>query len=165
MKIIKVSFAIFIIICIFSFCNKQKKDNENALLEEYLAELEENNIDYKELEKGVYLIKSGFSTPETLESETASAGDTIVSFYQGYLLSNPETVFDEKNISEPQEYVYLQDKVIPGWEIAMAYMKKDESAKIIIHSDYAYKGDQVGLIPPFSTLIYEVRILDIKKGN
>ncbi|MCD4791793.1 MAG: FKBP-type peptidyl-prolyl cis-trans isomerase [Bacteroidales bacterium] len=155
--------VLILLVVLFSFCNKEKKDIEKALLEEYLANVEYKNIDT--IEDGLYLINTGFSSPETLVSDLPASGDTVVSVYKGYLLSDPEIVFDEADFENPQYYAFKKDPVIPGWELSIAKMKKDALAILIIHSDYAYKGDQVGLIPPFSSLIYEVRIVDIIKSN
>lgn len=156
-------FVLILISALFLFCNNQKKDAENILLEEYFANNEYENIDT--IEDGLYLIETGFSSPETLSSDFPSPGDTVISIYRGYLLSDPEVVFDEADIENPQYYAFKEDQVIPGWELSIAQMKKDALALIVIHSDYAYQGNQVGLIPPYSTLIYEVRIKDIVKSN
>ena len=166
MKPIKYFILTFILISTLSFCNKQKKDAESALLEEFLASQDTViSVDGKD----IYIIPTGFSTPETTQNIGPGTGDTIVSIFKGYLLADyvgymqtdPSKIIDEADITNPQKYAYLEDNVIVGWQIAMGEMRKDQSALIVIHSDYAYKVDQVGLIPPFSTLIYEVRILDI----
>ena len=141
-------------------CHKNQKDAELTLLSEYL---EENNITEEPTADGLYVINTGFSTTESLKSDFPKKGDTVIIFYKAYLLSDPSIVFDEKTIDNPAHYVYLIDKVIPGWEEAVGLMKKDAPALIIIPSDLAYKGNQAGIIPPFSTLIFEARITDIKK--
>ena len=115
---------------IFSFCNKQKKDAENALLEEYFANNEFNIIDT--IEDGLYLIKSGFSTPETLSSDLPKQGDTVISIFRGYLLSDPDVIFDEASFENPQYYAFKEDPVIPGWELSIGHMKKDASTLLII---------------------------------
>ncbi len=154
----------FFIILIFlgglNSCNKNEKDAEKALISEYL---EEHGITEDPLPDGLYLIETGFSTSSSIESDFPQKGDTVIIMYKGYLLANPSVVFDEKTIDEPAHYVYLEDNVIRGWEEAVGMMKKDASVLIIIPSDLAYKGRQTGIIPPYSTLIFEARILDIRK--
>lgn len=172
MKFLKSILFSLLILSILSSCNKQKKDAEDALLEEFMQDFEDEDI-YDRLENKVYIIKSGFSSLDTSDIGLAQGGDTIVSIYKGYLLAeydsylqtDPNNIIDEAKIENPQKYAFLEDNVIEGWEWAMGRIKKGESASIIIHSDFAYRGDQVGLIPPFSTLIYEVRILDIITQN
>ena len=153
-------FIIFLILGVLISCNKNKKDAELALISEYL---EEHNITEEPQADGLYLIETGFSVSTSSESDFPQEGDTVIVIYKGYLLSNPSVVFDEKTIDEPAHYVYLSDNVIKGWEEAVGMMKKDASALIIIPSDLAYKGKQTGIIPPYSTLIFEARIIDIRK--
>jgi len=154
-------FFIFLIIFIeFISCNKNKKDAEKALISEYL---EAHEITENPLPDGLYVIETGFSVSTSFESNFAEEGDTVIIIYKGYLLSNPSVIFDNKTIDEPVRYVYLKDNVIRGWEEAVGLMKKNASALIIIPSDLAYKGKQTGIIPPYSTLIFEARILDIRK--
>ncbi|RLD48524.1 MAG: hypothetical protein DRI94_12415 [Bacteroidetes bacterium] len=153
-------FIIFLILGVLISCNKNKKDAELALISEYL---EEHNITEEPQADGLYLIETGFSVSTSSESDFPQKGDTVIVIYKGYLLSNASVIFDEKTIDEPAHYVYLSDNVIKGWEEAVGMMKKDVSALIIIPSDLAYKGKQTGIIPPYSTLIFEVRIIDIRK--
>jgi FKBP-type peptidyl-prolyl cis-trans isomerase len=162
MKIVDSICYTFLILLVFS-CNKQQKDAENVLLEQYFNDkgiTDEQKESYK-VEDGLYLIKSGFSSPESLSSPELSAGDTLILFYKGYLLSDENVVFEETDFITPEVYVYLVDQVISGWEKTIPLMKKDEVATFIIRSEHAYKGEQIGLIPPYSTLIFEVRIVEI----
>ncbi len=148
-----------IFILLFSFCNKNQKDEEKTLLSEYL---ESHNID-AEPTNGIYILETGFSTSGASEALSPAEGDTTVIMYKGYLLTDSTIVFDEKSYDDPFCYVYLKDKVIPGWERAIGLMKENIPAKIIIPSDLAYKGNQTGIIPPYSTLIFDAKIIEIRK--
>ena len=155
------------LICISSVsCNKEKIENEQILLEEFLEKY--GYTDEEPTESGLYCIETGFSTPLTLTAKYPVKGNTISTVYKGWLLEElladkeVYTTFDERDFENPGEYVYLTDQVIPGWEEAMGLLKTDMSAILIIPSDLAYKNKQVGVIPPYSTLVYEVRVLDIK---
>ena len=130
------------------------------MLSEYL---ETHNITEEPISGDLYVIQTGFSVSLSNQSVLPAKGDTVIIMYKGYLLSDSTVVFDEKSYENPAKYVYLTDKVIPGWEKAVGFMKKNAPALIIIPSDLAYKGNQTGIIPPYSTLIFEARILDIKK--
>jgi FKBP-type peptidyl-prolyl cis-trans isomerase len=141
-------------------CKKDQKDAEKTLLSEYL---ESHNITEEPQNSGLYVVETGFSTSLSKEAVNPAEGDTVFIMYKGYLLSDSTVVFDEKTYDNPVEYVYLKDEVIPGWEEAVGLMKKNTPALIIIPSDLAYKGRQTGIIPPYSTLIFEARILDIIK--
>ncbi len=148
----------FLILLVFS-CTKDKKNTEKALLAKYL---EEHNIKEDPQGSGLYVLETGFSTHQTGQL-SPEAGDTVVLIYKGYLLADPKVVFDERTLEKPLKYVYLKDAVIPGWEEAIGLMKKNTPALIIIPSKLAYKGKHTGMIPPYSTLIFEARIIDIIK--
>jgi hypothetical protein len=154
----------FFILGIFlASCNRQQKDNEQLLLDQYFIDRGMSDVEKESfmIEDGLYLIRTGFSTPETLDSEAIERGDSIKLFYKGYLLSDKDIIFEETSYNDPAIYVYMVDHVIQGWEKAIALLQEDQSAIIIMRSDHAYKGEQIGLIPPWSSLIFEVRILEI----
>ncbi|MCF6365391.1 MAG: FKBP-type peptidyl-prolyl cis-trans isomerase [Bacteroidales bacterium] len=164
MLFIKCKKTILLIILTVSFsiysCNKDKKEAELALMFSYI---DENNIIVDTLPSGLLFSETGFSTPETLESDYPKQGDTVVTVYKAFVLTtgNITTLFDETTTSEPGYYVYKEDPVIEGWEEAIGLMKKDISATVVIPSKLAYGKDQVGIIPPYSPLVFEVRVKNI----
>jgi len=151
-----VSISLFVL---FS-CNKDKQESELALIFSYI---EDNAISVDTLASGLLYSETGFSTPETLESGFPKLGDTIITVYKAFVLTKGGiiTLFDEKTVDEPGIYVFKEDPVIPGWEEAIGLMKKDISALVIIPSDLAYGDEQVGIIPPYSPLVFEIRVKDI----
>lgn len=160
MKTISIFLISFSLLVLFSDCNKKKIEDEQLLLNNYL--LENGISDSLAESSGLFCLKTGFSTPATLTANYPKKGDSVYTIYKGYLLSDPKVIFDETTINNPGKYLYLIDPVIPGWEEAIGLLKKDMSALLIIPSELAYKGKQIGVIPPYSTLIFEVRILDVK---
>ncbi|PJB13827.1 MAG: peptidylprolyl isomerase, partial [Flavobacteriales bacterium CG_4_9_14_3_um_filter_32_8] len=56
------------------------------------------------------------------------------------------------------------DQVIKGLEIAINGMKKGEKSKIIIPSQLAFgeEGSSTQIVPPFTTVIYELEIVNVK---
>src|SRR3989339_811159 len=60
------------------------------------------------------------------------------------------------------KYVILQP-VIPGWEEGIKLVGKGGKAKLIIPPVLGYGAVPVGSIPPNSTLIFDVEVLDIEK--
>jgi len=141
-------------------CNKDKQEVELALIYSYI---DANNIIADTLPSGLLYSTSGFSTLETIEASLPKKGDIVKTIHKAYVLIDKNTLklFEETTIDEPGIYVYKEDPVIPGWEEAIGLMKKGTSAFIIIPSKLAYKEDRVGIIPPYSPLVFEIRILDI----
>lgn len=149
-----------VIIALSAGCKKDAAETEIELLHSYLNE---NDIEAKPRPGGWYYLESGFSGIESINAPYPAKGDTVVVSYKGYLLADTSVVFDQKTINDPMYYVYKTSDVIPGWEKGIGLMKKGITAQFIIPSDLAYGKQQTGIIPPYSTLIFDVRVLDIKK--
>ncbi|HJP62819.1 MAG TPA: FKBP-type peptidyl-prolyl cis-trans isomerase [Mucilaginibacter sp.] len=106
--------------------------------------------------------------------EKPAVGDSVVLFYTGRFLngkvfeSNVKEVAQKNNNYNPGlQYKPIHvpvgvKKVIAGWDEGLQLMSKGEKATFVIPSKLAY-GEQgyYPTIPPFSTLIFEVEILDV----
>ena len=54
-------------------------------------------------------------------------------------------------------------EVIKGWDEGIALLKKGSSAKLLIPSELAYGSRGAGgVIPPDTSLIFEVELVDFK---
>ncbi len=105
----------------------------------------------------------------------AKAGQTISADYTGKLLNG--TVFDSSvesvaketgtyNAQRPYdqkfEFPLGAGRVIPGWDEGFQLMNKGSKATLIIPSNLAYGSRGVGPIPPNSSLVFDVELIDIK---
>lgn len=93
---------------------------------------------------------------------TPQRGQRVVVHYTGTLENG--TKFDSSfDKNQPYDFVLGRDPVIKGWEEGLATMKVGGKRKLIIppHLGYGVTGDPPR-IPPYSTLIFEVELLDIK---
>ena len=95
------------------------------------------------------------------EGDEVSDGDTLSVHYTGTLLDG--SVFDSSQGRDPFEFKIGQGDVIEGWDKGIVGMKKGGIRKLTIPPSLAY-GDQGygNTIPPNSTLIFEVELLEIK---
>ncbi|MEA3443429.1 MAG: FKBP-type peptidyl-prolyl cis-trans isomerase, partial [Bacteroidota bacterium] len=59
------------------------------------------------------------------------------------------------------KFILGSDQIIQGLNEGIAKMKEGGKARLIIPSILAYGEKQVGPIPPFSTLIFEVELLKV----
>lgn len=120
------------------------------------AFLEDKYPDAQPVASGLYYIevKEGKgSSPE--------AGKTVSVNYKGMFLDG--TVFDSSfDRNQPIEFVLGQGQVIKGWDEGIAMMREGGSAILVIPSDLAYGPQGRSSIPPFSTLVFEVELLEIK---
>ena len=128
-------------------CEKSKLDNEMELLDAYLLE---QNITTKPTASGIYYI-------ETLKGTgpDASGGDRVKVKYTGKFLDGE--VFDSGTFTFLLGYGY----VIPGWDEGINYMQVGGKATLIIPSTMAYGSDGSGPIPGYTTLIFDVELIDI----
>jgi len=129
---------------------------EGTEREKYLAD---NKITTKPTESGLIYIelKKG-------KGEHPKPTDIVKVHYTGTLLDGTkfDSSFDHPG-KEPAEFPLNQ--VIPAWTEGVGMMAKGGKAKLIVPSQIGYGMRQSGPIPPFSTLVFEVELLDIKPGQ
>lgn len=120
------------------------------------AYLEKNGVVAQPTSTGLYYVKTQDGT-----GEKPSKGSTVKAHYTGYLLDG--TVFDTSiERGEPIEFVLGVGQVIPGWDEGIALMSKGEKAVLYIPYYLAYGDRDLGVIPPFSNLVFEVELIDFK---
>jgi len=132
----------------------EKRDEKSKQAEnEFLAE--------NSKKPGVTVTSSGLQYEVISEGKgrKPTASDTVRVHYEGALTNG--TVFDSSySRGEPIEFPL--NGVIPGWTEGLQLMNVGSKYRLIIPSDLGYGSQGAGQqIPPFSTLIFEVELLDI----
>ena len=90
-----------------------------------------------------------------------STGDTVVIHYTGTLQNG--TKFDSSyDRNEPFETKIGVGQVIKGWDIGVVGMKVGGKRKLTIPPSLGYGSQEVGSIPPNSTLLFDVELIDVK---
>ncbi len=91
----------------------------------------------------------------------AASGKSVSVHYSGYLLDGK--MFDSSvERGEPITFGLGQHQVIAGWDEGIALLKTGEKARLIIPYNLAYGEGGQGPIPPKSTLIFDVELVDVK---
>ena len=127
---------------------KESRGNDMAMIKKKWpnAKTTASGLMYEVVKKG-----NGNSKP--------NPGDTVSAHYTGMLLDGRK--FDSSvDRGEPIRFPVGTGRVIKGWDEALLDMTKGEKRILIIPPNLAYGSRGVGPIPPNSTLVFEVELLD-----
>lgn len=147
----------------------EARDIVNKYFEEMERKMNAENIEKgkKFLEEnkkrpGVITLPSGLQYEVINEGKTgtyAKATDQVQCHYEGTLIDG--TLFDS-SIRRGQPATFGVSQVIPGWVEALQLMPEGAKWKLYIPSELAYGAQGAGeMIPPHSTLIFEVELLKV----
>ncbi|MBS7663957.1 FKBP-type peptidyl-prolyl cis-trans isomerase [Pseudomonas lalucatii] len=110
--------------------------------------------------EGVTVLPSGlqYEVLSSGEGATPTREDTIRAHYHGTLIDG--SVFDSSyERGQPAEFPV--GGVIAGWTEALQLMSAGSKWRLYVPSELAYGAQGVGSIPPHSTLIFDVELLDV----
>jgi FKBP-type peptidyl-prolyl cis-trans isomerase FkpA len=99
--------------------------------------------------------------------DEAAAGKQLRVHYTGWLydVTRPDgkgLQFDTSAGSAGFEFVLGVGGVIAGWDRGLAGMKVGGLRRLVIPPSLAYGGVRQGPIPPNSTLVFDVELLEVK---
>lgn len=129
--------------------NAKNIEREKAFLEE-----NKKNAAVTTLPSGLQyeVIKEG-------NGKKPNATDRVRCHYEGILLDG--TMFDS-SVKRGEPAVFGVNQVIKGWVEALQLMSEGAKWKLYIPSELAYGAQGAGdMIPPYSTLIFEVELIEV----
>lgn len=91
----------------------------------------------------------------------AKAGNLVSVHYTG-TLTNGNKFDSSKDRGVPFEFNLGAGQVIKGWDQGVAGMKVGGVRKLTIPPELGYGSRDMGVIPPNSTLVFEVELLGVK---
>jgi len=134
-------------------------DYEKVQLQQFL---EQKNIDAKPTKSGLYRV-----ILEKGNGSEVEKGDTVVVHYEGKFLNGK--FFDStKQRKQPLEFVYgTKMQVIEGLDEIIGKMREGEKALAILSSEKAFgkTGSSTGIIPPYTSVIYEIDLVEVRKNS
>jgi FKBP-type peptidyl-prolyl cis-trans isomerase len=145
---------------------EKRKDNESQSIKQYLKL---NQIEAKPFESGAILVmvKRG-------KGKVAVKGRKVSFLYTARTLdgslfdTNIEAEANNAGVQmsdrtfEPLEITMGAKEVFPGLEEGLSHIQEGGKARLIIPSSLAYGSLQVGSLLPYSPLVYEIEVLEVK---
>ena len=109
------------------------------------------------------------TTPSGLQYQVLRQGngqvpqktDKVRVHYEGRLIDG--TVFDASSKHGTEPASFRPDQVIRGWTEALTMMPVGSKWRLFIPQELGYGERQAGNIPPYSTLIFDVELVNIEK--
>ena len=111
-------------------------------------------------EAGVKTTASGLAYKVITEGTgaTPTIDDTVKASYVG-------TLIDGKEFDKGDNVEFPLRGVIPGWNEILQLMKVGGKLKVVIPQELAYGAHSQSPIEPFSTLVFEIELKDVKKAE
>ena len=133
---------------------QKRIDEENSLINRFLINM---NYPLKKTDSGLHIL-----TINKGVGKKPSVGCTVKIDYTAAFIDG--SVFDSTlERSEPFSFVIGKKEVIVGLEEAVMNMQVGDHCLVIIPFRLAYGDQKYGnVIPPFSTLVFEIELLDAK---
>ncbi len=104
--------------------------------------------------KGVYYVVSNPGNGERI-----GIGDSVTVKYRAYLFDGK--VF-ERNM-EGFSFMVGANQVIEGWEDGIRQMSLGARYKLIIPQHLAYGASGSGVVPPFTSVVFDVEVIAVRK--
>jgi FKBP-type peptidyl-prolyl cis-trans isomerase len=134
---------------------KEMKEKGEKNIAEGKAFMEAN-----QKKEGVKTLPSGLQYKVLVEGtgKTPKKGDSVTVHYRGTLIDGKE--FDS-SYGRGKPMTLQVDKVIPGWTEALQLMKEGSKWQLFILPELGYGQRGTKLIPPNSTLLFEVELISV----
>lgn len=107
-------------------------------------------------QSGLYILKH-----TQTQGVKAEYGDTIAVYYS--VSDTLNNVLDKNTNGKPFEFILGDDGLIAGWTEGLSYMRKGERMRILIPSKIAYGEAGYGAIAPYTPLIFDLNLVEVKK--
>ena len=101
-----------------------------------------------------------FGDLEVGEGARADSGDVATVHYTGWLPTGRE--FDSSRDRSPYAVALGYGRVIDGWDQGVVGMREGGRRQLVIPPALGYGADGKGSVPPTSTLVFEVELLEVE---
>lgn len=131
---------------------EQMKQNSKQRLADYI---EREGINVTPTNSGVYIIPV-----EKGKGRCPVEGEKVELDFEAFLLDGTSmgSTFGQ---DEKLSFVLGEGNTLPGWEEVVPQMHLGERVRAIMPFEMAYGDHQVGDIPPYTNLVYDIKLLKI----
>ncbi|MBN2778904.1 MAG: FKBP-type peptidyl-prolyl cis-trans isomerase [Bacteroidales bacterium] len=129
------------------------EDIEMELLSKYLKNA---NITVEPCESGMYYVEQYKGTGKNIKPGDVVSVNYTVKLVDGQVL---ETTYNRA----PMSFKYGEDQMIDAWNEGISKMNEGGRAMFICPSKIAYGAEGTSDIPPYSTLIFEVEVINVQR--
>jgi FKBP-type peptidyl-prolyl cis-trans isomerase len=148
-------------------CNMIIQQELSKLAEVKAEEQKKEGVIFLEKNKsneGIQVTASGLQYKHNVEGAGAQpdADDEVTVHYEGRLIDG--TIFDS-SIKRGEPATFGLNQVIPGWTEGLQLMKEGGKATLYIPQNLGYGAQDMGTIPAFSTLVFEVELIKVNKND
>jgi len=135
--------------------DRMNKAMREHAMQEFTDFVETNLVGITPESSGVYIIPL-----EPSKGPCPKKGDKVELDFSAYLLNGQ---FVGSTFDRPDKFSFVLGEgfAIQGWEEVVPKMHLGERVKAIIPFELAYDERSVGSIPPYSSLIYDIKLLKI----
>jgi FKBP-type peptidyl-prolyl cis-trans isomerase len=152
-------------------CQSQKPAATSAPVAESPAETKTPEPSQPTVEKPSAAKDGTITTPSGLKYKdkkvgkgpAVMVGNTVLVHYKGWLDSGKVFDTSKKPGREPFSFTVGQGQVIKGWEQGLIGMQPGGVRELTIPAELGYGDQDMGQIPPNSTLHFEIELLQIAK--
>lgn len=131
---------------------QKMKEEEQSKLMDYLKN---NNIAISPLASGLYYIETKKGTGKAPESGDVLKVNFTIKTIDGFTLYSTE--------NQPMDIEYGVPFDTKGFDEALNYLRKGTKASLIVPSNLAFDSTgRQGIVPPYTTLLYDVELVDVK---
>jgi FKBP-type peptidyl-prolyl cis-trans isomerase FkpA len=134
----------------------EQHDEPDQVARTYAAEL---GVDVNRMQEG----PDGLRYEDVVEGTgaVAEAGRSVVVHYTGWLPDG--TLFDSSHDhGQPFQVEIGRGHVIRGWDEGIPGMREGGTRRLVIPHGMAYGAGGMGPIPPRSTLVFDVELLQVR---
>lgn len=144
--------------------SKAQAKQEEELKKQYAPQIEAGQkfLDENKAKEGVVTLPDGLQYKIVKEGNGAkpTASDVVKVHYHGTLIDG--TVFDS-SVERKEPATFNVSAVIKGWTEVLQLMPVGSKWTVYVPYDLAYGAQDRGAIKPFSTLVFDIELLDIEK--